>query len=617
MSSQAFSLLRAVVTQDGRVKANFNDNTVLLLDSTGTTFTVCKPDGTQLSEYAVSSHQRKVAVALEFRNTHTDQPYFCRALQLLGRETFQTGFPIPHATWPSLPTEAAKKGLLDAKDDNTYVLCSEDDMARMVLSPYARRLAVTYPLQVTVEEGPRRHTFVWQTQVFWVQDCPRRWLPALQVLLAAAGAEPVPGEQPQLSGRAATVRTALPQSDGAAAAAAARQGGAWAAFPPGTWWCECSTSLFPADCPLLSEWRREAMYHFDTVTGEVQAVIHHDGSVLESFQGGSYFRHCRVPASLGEMVYAATAVPQQVRGADGSSRYDLGTIAAHALAFREAAVRLAAAHPAHEEPRDSRKAAWQSNGDGAPQKENRPPGGSGPQPRNRQQLPAPAAPSALSASVKETREEPGVGRFTSYEDGRVRAVFRDRTILEMDTTRASARILFPDASHLTVNVANPIGVEEYVAAAKQFADWSFSSAEERLEAYRTMQAAQEEMAKCTRMQEMLEWTIHGTVPEAADVQGANHLPGPLPHVSTADQLPAAVTETDYSNFGGEELSKLVQQYLDSNSQILQRLSQGIDGAEGSHHASLVAFLLLSRTKSAGHWAPIIREVLSDVSSASM
>ena len=87
------------------------------------------------------------------------------------------------------------------------------------------------------------------------------------------------------------------------------------------------------------------------------------------------------------------------------------------------------------------------------QKENRPPEDSRAQLKNSQQLPAARA---LSTSVKEIREEPGMGRFTSYEDGRVRAVFSDRTILEMDPSRTNASILFPDASRLKVNVSNPV-----------------------------------------------------------------------------------------------------------------------------------------------------------------
>jgi hypothetical protein len=36
------SLIRAVIAKDGRIKANFSDNTVVLLDASGRTFTVRK-----------------------------------------------------------------------------------------------------------------------------------------------------------------------------------------------------------------------------------------------------------------------------------------------------------------------------------------------------------------------------------------------------------------------------------------------------------------------------------------------------------------------------------------------------------------------------------------------
>jgi hypothetical protein len=62
----------------------------------------------------------------------------------------------------------------------------------------------------------------------------------------------------------------------------------------------------------------------------------------------------------------------------------------------------------------------------------------------------------LSTSVKEVHEDPGTGRFTSYADGRVRAVFSDRAILEMDSDRRLAAITLPDGTQLTVNTSNPV-----------------------------------------------------------------------------------------------------------------------------------------------------------------
>eukprot|EP00967_Tisochrysis_lutea_P093793 scaffold135971_cov18-Tisochrysis_lutea.AAC.1 len=104
------SLLRICVAQDGRLKANFSDNSILVLNASGSGFvhclhassnsglqcaqaspavaasplvntTDCNPViSRQLSEYALSRHIPQLRVALEFRNMHLDQPFFCQSL---------------------------------------------------------------------------------------------------------------------------------------------------------------------------------------------------------------------------------------------------------------------------------------------------------------------------------------------------------------------------------------------------------------------------------------------------------------------------------------------------------------------------------------------------------
>ena len=87
---------------------------------------------------------------------------------------------------------------------------------------------------------------------------------------------------------------------------------------------------------------------------------------------------------------------------------------------------------------------------------------------------------------------------------------------------------------------------------------------------------QEELAKSTRMQDMLAWAIDGTVPEAGGEQCtgvAEPETEPEPEPRKA-KLPA-VYEGARRGFEGADLSALVQQYLDSNNQMLERLSEGL------------------------------------------
>lgn len=155
----------------------------------------------------------------------------------------------------------------------------------MVVAPHAKRFAVTFPLQVAVEEAPRRHHFVWQTQMFWCVDCPARWAPALAVALRGQGRDGALStatdgaiEPSSSSTSQASVRTPLPThaADGKAQ---------WTAFPRDSWWCECTSMLFPTDVALAAEWRPEAMYHLASDgSEEVLVVVHADRSTLCSFQ---------------------------------------------------------------------------------------------------------------------------------------------------------------------------------------------------------------------------------------------------------------------------------------------------------------------------------------------
>ena len=91
----------------------------------------------------------------------------------------------------------------------------------------------------------------------------------------------------------------------------------------------------------------------------------------------------------------------------------------------------------------------------------------------------PGEPPAISEAFLEDQRVEGLGSFRAYEDGRVRALFDDRTILYLEADHASARLTLPDGTRAAASAANPVGVEGYVSAALQFATWAFRTPAER------------------------------------------------------------------------------------------------------------------------------------------
>jgi hypothetical protein len=94
-----------------------------------------------------------------------------------------------------------------------------------------------------------------------------------------------------------------------------------------------------------------------------------------------------------------------------------------------------------------------------------------------------------ASSVLEHLDIPDVGQFTAYADGRVCAVFEDRTVLKIwtlspahPTPRDQVDILDAAGQSHTLRMARPIEFEAYVHHALQFARWAHASPAERHQA---------------------------------------------------------------------------------------------------------------------------------------
>ena len=99
-------------------------------------------------------------------------------------------------------------------------------------------------------------------------------------------------------------------------------------------------------------------------------------------------------------------------------------------------------------------------------------------------------------------EIPGVGRFTAYRDGRVRCIFADRCLAELDGRGERCEMILPDGEEMVVVVSggerHSYGLEHYISLLVQFSEWAFRTEVERYEA-----AAQEADKQAAIQHELL------------------------------------------------------------------------------------------------------------------
>lgn len=189
MSGIAIELLRLCMASDGRVKAQFQDNSILILSPNGKTFASIDPDGnvmSQLSDCAISRHLVALAVAVEFRSMHVSNPSFCSKLRTPRDESLVLGFCMTDLYWPMSLEEAEAKGLIHHGEDGKVTISTEDGCGQIVLHQNRRRFGISYPLLVRDIPLEGAWEYIWQTQVFSLLSFPQRWDPVVSLLLKAA-----------------------------------------------------------------------------------------------------------------------------------------------------------------------------------------------------------------------------------------------------------------------------------------------------------------------------------------------------------------------------------------------------------------------------------------------
>lgn len=102
-------VIQISVASDGRLKAVYAGNEVLVLSALGSLFAYQTASGLlrQTCEFAVSKYSAQLCAAIEFRNMHLDSVVWCRAMSRKhAAGVFTLGYPISFVRWPATCAEA-------------------------------------------------------------------------------------------------------------------------------------------------------------------------------------------------------------------------------------------------------------------------------------------------------------------------------------------------------------------------------------------------------------------------------------------------------------------------------------------------------------------------------
>lgn len=608
-------LRRVFVTADQNVKAVYEDNSVLLLDSSGSTFTSVDPHGsrtTQLTLFALKRYHHKLTEVISFRNLHVEPPL---VIPLLCLSTHSLGYAVTTVSWSATFAEAAADGLLRSEDDGSLTLDSHDHAARVVLHANRHRLAVCYPLLVSTRRGQHsKNDYIWQTQLFAVWECPECWRHPLSVLQIAAHSINC-SQQAPLQQELVLLSEPLAAHCTSQLPAAQFPDTSLIAFPKQSWWQDCSDRP-PNDIAIKLEWTPEALYQFSPCTNEVAVWIHADESCVQSEQEGRFFRHASGHLRQ-ERLYAAEAVPSHTT--TGSARLPLASFANHATAIRCAPklpwrqVSLARL-PQSLQPSlvctkrfceertylcDLPDASDGVSGavvhactlqlctDGScncRQLGSRGTGSTSSEQCSQEQnwkqdnMVQLAEAMQLCQQIHEQHTVEGVGTFTAFQDGSVKVAFEDRALLYMHPTGAHCTLINPEGSKVAVACANPLGAEKYVAEAVKFAAWAFCSPVERSAMLQQAASVKRELYKCQRTALLCDWAQGCAVEQCTDAEGSHVVePDTLSHEHTSrssEWCKAAPQWNDccHSQLDPDQRQHLIERCLANSTRLLSTLS---------------------------------------------
>jgi hypothetical protein len=482
------ALHRALVLEDGSAWARFADQWSLFLHAGVASYTALSASGARVRGLVACapSHLRARLAQLVFVvNSHSERPVL-----------HASACPHPTICAPSpLVASALRRARWDARArlrvgaDGVALQCS-DGSACLTLDAQRRFFRVSFALPLSPEPtAPLAKV----AQVFPLAHFPLRWAAPLQRALAAAASAASSCDEKRKASEEARARgesdlelvVDLPPPLHVESGEAKE---------PGLWTHDlvseaellrlhASPDALPEAALVFVEWTPLAT-HFapsaDPAKLFVETLVHADSSALVLVGEDAPVQHLR--PLLPQRSYAPGALPAR-------PGYDLAAIGAAALRLWRHSRRVRGQRA---EGRTAASCNLELSASELREMQSRVvsmlPAGRAPFAVPRQALaPLPAALPALSSKVLAESVVGGVGRFTAFEDGRVRVHFFDRAIAQVPSRGDSCEVLLPDGDVAQVSVAAPAQsagaarAQSYAHMAWQFRQWALSSPAERAE----------------------------------------------------------------------------------------------------------------------------------------
>ena len=467
------NVIRTLLLRDGRVKTSFEDGTWIILEPTGACYTYFDSKGKVpqercMTEFARHKQNHKLALALDFRNAHSPCPFWCQALEKLGKRTWTSQVRVERASWL-----ISKDLKYDTSEDSLKVK-SKDGRCMFHLLSNKLRFSICFPVlyKTTESDSGPVYSYYLQLQHFSSRECPSQW----RALLDAVQ-EQLSCEEENRSNR--LLVTELPE--------ASTSGGAeWIPIDQSSFWDSHKEILYPRDTAVVVEWTPNCMFRFAYDLNEVEVLIFFNNSIMLSRGTGKEFQHFMPrsggtgpgdhvyrPANLLEGKKMLVTLDKISDNKKESLFAFYHKVVEYGSKFLEHAM-LVKRVVAHRE--------YEANSKSAP---------------------------LISNEIFFEKYFPDIGKTIAFEDRRVWIKFVDKTFLEMDHEHSYCKVTLPRGDVRIVRVHKPVGVEDYVQIAREFASWVFHTPNERDKQIQLYATIQTQVEASKRMSKMISWHLGG------------------------------------------------------------------------------------------------------------